>query len=58
MSLLAYLEACSERYAFDKEYRRRLQRELFDTDTHRSIQATLEAHRFEQAMKPTTRRTA
>lgn len=51
MSLLAYLEACTERYAFDKEYRRRLQRELFDTDTHRSIQQTIEAVRFQEAMR-------
>lgn len=58
MSLITYLEACSERYAFDPEYRRRLQRELFDTDTHRSIQATLTAHRAEQAMNTIARRSA
>lgn len=58
MSLITYLEACSERYAFDREYRRRLQRELFDTDTHRSIQATLTAHRAEETLKTITRRKA
>lgn len=51
MSLDAYLQACSERFAFDREYRHRLQRELFDTDTHRSIQQTLEAVRFREAMR-------
>ncbi|KQR97673.1 MAG: hypothetical protein J0I33_07640 [Microbacterium ginsengisoli] len=50
-SLELYIAACRERYAFDREYRARLQRELFDTDAHRSIQATLEAVRFETAMK-------
>ena len=50
MSLDLYIETCAERYAFDHEYRKRLQRELFDTDAHRSIQDTLEAVRFEKTM--------
>lgn len=50
----AYIQACEERFDTDIKYRRRLQRELFDTDAHQSIQRTLEAARFEA----TTRRTA
>lgn len=51
MGLDIYLDACIERFSFDREYRARLQRELFDTDAHRSIQATLNAHRLEQAAR-------
>ena len=58
MSLDIYLDACIERFSFDREYRARLQRELFDTDAHRSIQATLNAHRAEEELKSMTRRKA
>ncbi len=58
MSLDIYLDACIERFSFDREYRARIQRELFDTDTHRSIQATLTAHRAEQELNTIARRSA
>jgi hypothetical protein len=51
VSLDAYTQACEERWKDDREYRRRLQRELFDTDAHMSIQRTLEAVRFEQSLR-------
>ena len=51
MSLDAYIQACEERFATDTKYRRRLQRELFNTDAHQSIQRTLEAARFETAVR-------
>lgn len=51
ITLDAYIQACEERFATDTKYRRRLQRELFNTDAHQSIQRTLEAHRFETAMR-------
>lgn len=51
MSLDAYIQACEERFANDRKYRRRLQRELFNTDAHQSIQRTLEAVRFEESMR-------
>lgn len=38
MSLDAYIQACEERFTSDDEYRARLQRELFDTDSRRSIE--------------------
>lgn len=53
MSLDAYIQACEERFADDDEYRRRLQRELFNTDAHRSIQRALEAAWFEATMRRT-----
>lgn len=54
MTLDAYIQACEERFATEPKYRRRLQRELFNTDAHNSIQRTLEAVRH----GATTRRTA
>lgn len=53
MSLDAYIQACEERFANDTKYRRRLQRELFNTDAQQSIQRTLEAARFDAAMRRT-----
>jgi hypothetical protein len=51
VSLDAYIQACEERFTDDPAYRRRLQRELFNTDAHESIQRTLEAVRFGESIR-------
>lgn len=53
MSLDAYIQACEERFSSDTKYRRRLQRELFNTDAHQSIRRTLEAARLETQIRKT-----
>lgn len=51
MSLDAYMQACEERFASDSKYRRRLQRELFNTDAQQSIQRALETARFDASTR-------